>query len=369
MPSRISELWQQCRSRRRPRTRRGRPGVRRGPKPRLPISLTGTPINPSPSSSADFSWSVVSGVTYTCVLDGASTTGCATPESPYPGLADGSHTFVVKGKKPGGYRPGQATFRWVVDSVPPGAPTIAPVATPTKTRSASISFVNPDVSTVFHQCSLDGALATTCTNGWPVPGPLDAGPHTVTVQAFGLGGSPGGTASVTWFVDLTAPESVLLAGPASPTNVTTAHFTFSSVDATSYTCALDTAAPWRAPARSTCLASPKDPHALTVAASDGAGNAALPGTAPWVVDTTAPPTPSILTGPATATNQTGVDFLVDNPDSVVRPSSATSTTPVGAPAQRVPLHSLDPGRAPPHGPQHRPGGQPQRPGQRASVGP
>jgi hypothetical protein len=102
------------------------------PKPRLPISLTSTPSNPSASSNAAFSWSVVAGVTYTCVLDGVSTNGCTTPTT-YTGLADGSHTFVVKGKKPGSYRPGQATYRWVVDSVPPGPPTIAPVASPTKT--------------------------------------------------------------------------------------------------------------------------------------------------------------------------------------------------------------------------------------------
>ncbi len=283
------------------------------PKPRLPITVTAGPTNPSASASAAFTWNVVAGVSYTCVLDGVSTSGCTSPKT-YTGLADGSHTFVVKGKKPGSYRPGQATFRWVVDSVPPGAPTIAPVATPTKTTAASISFVNPDVSTVSHRCSLDGAPATTCTSPWSVAGPLAEGPHTVTVQALGLGGNLGGTASVTWVVDLTAPASVLLAGPASPTNVTTAHFTFSSAGATSFACSLD-----GAPA--VACVSPLDlpgiaegPHTLTVSASDGAGNAALPGTALWVVDTTAPPTPAILTGPATTTNQTGVDFLVDNPD-------------------------------------------------------
>jgi hypothetical protein len=283
------------------------------PKPRLPISLTAKPTDPSGSSTAGFSWTTVVGVTYTCVLDGVSTSGCTTPVT-YTGLADGSHTFVVKGKKPGSYRPGSATWRWVVDSVPPGAPTIAPVATPTKTTSASISFVNPDVTTVAHQCSLDGAPAVTCTSPWAVAGPLVEGSHTVTVQALGLAGSLGGTASVSWVVDLTAPASVLLAGPTSPTNDTTAHFTFSSAGATAFTCALDGAA-------ATACTSPLDvpgiaegPHTMSVGATDGAGNAALTGTAVWTVDTTAPATPSVLTGPASATNQTGVDFVVDNPD-------------------------------------------------------
>ena len=53
---------------------------------------------------------------------------------------------------------------------------------------------------------------------------------------------------------------------------------------------------------------------MVVSASDAAGNPAQPGTSVWTVDTTAPPAPSILTGPAAVTNQTGVDFVVANPD-------------------------------------------------------
>ena len=126
------------------------------PKPRLPITITGQPSNPSDSSAAGFTWSTVAGATYTCQLDNAAATSCTSPKS-YSGLADGTHRFIVQGKKNGTYRPGSATVQWTVDSVPPGAPTIAPVATPTATTSASISFTNSDATTVSHLCALDGA--------------------------------------------------------------------------------------------------------------------------------------------------------------------------------------------------------------------
>ena len=308
------------------------------PKPRLPISITGQPSNPSDSSAAGFTWSTVAGATYTCQLDNAAATSCTSPKS-YSGLADGTHKFVVQGKKNGSYRPGSASVTWTVDSVPPGAPTIAPVATPTATTSASISFTNSDVTAVSHRCALDGAVAVTCTSPWSVPGPLAEGSHTVTVQSRGLSGTLGGSSSVTWVVDLTAPASVLLTGPTSPTRSTSASFTFSSVGATSFGCALDGAA--AVPCTSPYVVNPvsEGSHAMVVSASDAAGNPAQPGTSVWTVDTTAPPAPSILTGPATVTNQTGVDFVVANPDgSAVLQCRVDSTSPGGWTTCPSPLH-------------------------------
>jgi hypothetical protein len=285
------------------------------PKPRLPITITSQPASVSASPSATFSWtSSVAGATFTCSLDGAVGTACTSPKS-YTGLADGSHTFVVKGKKNGSNRPGSATVRWTVDTVPPGAPAIAPVASPTKNTTAVISFTNADPSAVAHTCALDGNAAVACQSPWTVvPSPLAEGSHTVVVQSKDAFGTLGGTSSVTWVVDATAPAAVVLSGPTSPTNTALATFTFSSADATSYTCALDGGAAV-ACTSGYSLTVAEGQHTMVVTGFDAASNASLPGTATWALDTTAPPTPSILTGPATTTNQTGVDFLVDNPDS------------------------------------------------------
>ena len=67
------------------------------PKPRLPITLTAQPANPSPTNAAGFAWTTVGGATYTCVLDGAAAATC-TSSATYSGLADGTHTFVLKGR-------------------------------------------------------------------------------------------------------------------------------------------------------------------------------------------------------------------------------------------------------------------------------
>jgi hypothetical protein len=288
------------------------------PKPRLDISITQKPDNPSPSASATFAWIStnpgVTGATYTCSRDGATPTACSSPVT-YSGLADGTHSFVVKGKKNGATRPGSATVRWEVDTVPPGAPVIAPVPSPTKNTSAVISFTNGDQSAVAHTCALDANAPVACTSPWAVvPSPLAEGSHTVTVRSRDAFGTLGGSSSVTWVVDQTAPAGVVLTGPASPTSNTLATFGFTSAGATSFTCALD------GQAAATCadgyaVTVTEGQHSMVVTGYDAANNASLPGTATWTVDTTAPPVPSILTGPATVTNQTGVDFLVDNPDS------------------------------------------------------
>ncbi len=84
----------------------------RGPKPRLPISITGQPSNPSDVATAGFTWSTVV-ANYTCALDNGAATSCTSPKS-YSGLADGTHKFVVTGKKNGSFLPGSASVTWTV---------------------------------------------------------------------------------------------------------------------------------------------------------------------------------------------------------------------------------------------------------------
>jgi hypothetical protein len=281
-------------------------------KPRLPITLTAQPANPSPTNAAGFAWTTVAGATYTCVLDGAASTPCTSTAS-YSGLADGTHTFVLKGRLQGPtYRPGSKIVTWSVDTTPPGAPTVAQVGTPTSTTSALISFTNNDPTAVSHTCALDGATPVTCTSPWDT-GTVAEGSHTVVVRSQDSFGVLGGSAPVTWVVDLTAPVDVLLTGPATPWASST-DFTFTATGATTYGCKLDAAAsvPCTSPLHLIGLAD--GPHSLTVSASDGAGNTAQPAVALWNVDTTAPAAPTIVTGPANPTNQTTVDLVAGSLD-------------------------------------------------------
>jgi hypothetical protein len=307
------------------------------PKPRLPITLTAQPANPSPSNAAGFAWTTVVGATYTCSLDGAASTPCTSTAS-YVGLVDGTHTFVLKGRLQGSYRPGSKIVTWSVDTTPPGAPTVAPVGTPTRTTSALISFTNNDPTAVAHTCALDGASPVTCTSPWAT-GTVAEGSHTVVVRSRDAFGVLGASASVSWVVDLTAPIDVLLTGPASPWASSTADFMFSAPGATTFGCALDSAASvaCTSPYQLTGLA--EGPHSLTVSASDGAGNSAQPAIALWTIDTTAPAAPTVVTGPASPTNQTTVDLVAGNLDgSSTLQCRLDSTLPAAWAACPTPLH-------------------------------
>ena len=281
------------------------------PKPRLPITLTTKPANPSGTNNASFAWTTVASVSYTCALDGVSSS-CPGGTKTYTGLADGPHSFSVRGKKPGTYRSGSVVYSWVVDTTPPAAPTISPIASPTSSTSASVSFTDNDPSATKFTCALDGALPTLCTSPFAVSSLIE-GSHTVVVRSQDSNGVLGGSASVTWVVDLTAPANVQLSGPSAPYAAAT-DFTFSATGATVFTCSLDSA-PATACTSPLHLAGLTDgTHSLVVHASDGAGNAAQPASASWTVDTTAPQTPSIVTGPATPTNQTTADLVLGNLD-------------------------------------------------------
>ena len=283
------------------------------PKPRIQINLTADVTNVTTSTGATFTWtSNVPGAAYTCSIDGGAASSCTSPKS-YVSLAEGNHTFAVRAKRSGVYRPGSAVYSWLVDTSIPGAPSIEAVPSPTRSKDAVISFTNDDPTAFRHWCSLDDAAAVPCSSPFPVPGPLSDGPHTVTVQSQDASGVMGESSTVAWTVDNVSPFNVQLTGPTSPSSSAVASFTFSAEGADRYTCALDGAAavPCTSPHVVSGLAD--GDHALVVNAEDDAGNI-QPGLAVWTVDTTAPPAPTFLTGPAERTNQTAADFIVNSTD-------------------------------------------------------
>jgi hypothetical protein len=86
----------------------------------------------------------------------------------------------------------------------------------------------------------------------------------------------------------------------SPTNSTTASFTYTSSGAVSFLCKLDSAISFTpcpdAGIRYTGQAA--GPHTFQVAAADKNGHTSSPASYSWVVDTTAPPLPSITANPS-----------------------------------------------------------------------
>ncbi|HEU4911306.1 MAG TPA: hypothetical protein VFV76_05360, partial [Actinomycetes bacterium] len=285
------------------------------PTPTPTPVVTSQPANPTGERYATFTWTPAPSTAYTCSLDGMAPTTCSGGQQVYGPLTDGVHSFSLRAKLTGKSKPSTYRYSWRVAGTPPGAPTVAPVSSPTSSTTVSVSFSNTDPAAVSHECSLDGAAFAACSSPHVVSATVE-GAHTVDVRAVNAFGTTSTPASVSWVLDSTAPANVTLAGPSGYTSDTAPVVTFSADGATSYDCSVDGGTPVSCTSPYTVPGVGVDgAHSLTVRAFDAVGNAAQPATALWVLDTTPPAKPLIVTGPADRTNQTTATFEVWSDDS------------------------------------------------------
>jgi large repetitive protein len=299
------------------------------PAPATP-TLTATPPNPSASTSASFSFTGEAGSTFECRLDTAAYAACTSPRS-YSALTLASHTFRVRALK-GGKTSGERVYTWSVAA--PATPTIGTKpANPTNATSETFSFTT-NASNATFECKLDAGSFAACTSGITYPGPLSATSHTFQVRALGVAGSSTGTssaASYTWTVDTTPPPAPAIdTGPASPTNSTSAAYTFSDSEAgVSFLCRLD------ATAFAACT-SPKSysglgqgAHSFQVKARDAAGNESAPASRSWTIDLTPPPVPVITSAPPDPSSQAESTFEFTDAESPVSFQCSIENGPYG----------------------------------------
>lgn len=141
-------------------------------------------------------------LSFECRLDGAAWAPCTSPRS-YPTLAEGQHSFSVRGVNTANLAGATTTRSWVVDTTAPGAPTLGDrPAARTKTASASFSFTGEKGATF--TCSLDGGAFTPCTSPYALSALAD-GEHTVAVKQTDRAGNTGALDSHTWTVDTSVP--------------------------------------------------------------------------------------------------------------------------------------------------------------------
>jgi hypothetical protein len=279
-------------------------------------TITAAPSNPSNSQSASFSFTGAgSGMTYECALDSTTAySACTSPKS-YSGLAAGSHTFRVRVKDKTKYS-NPTSYTWTIDLTAPPAPSItAKPATTTSATSASFSFTDSEAGVVF-LCKLDSAAYAACTSPQNYPGPLALGSHTFSVEAKDAAGNISAATSFTW--SIVPPTPTITAKPANPTNQTSASFSFTdTMSGVSYVCALDTST-------FTSCSSPQNyagplaqgSHTFQVKAVSGS-NQSTPASYTWTIDTTPPPTPSIIYKPASLSNTTSPTFGFSDTESGV----------------------------------------------------
>ncbi len=157
-------------------------------------------------------------------------------------------------------------------------------ADPTYTTDASFSFSSYDANATF-ECSLDGAGWQACTSPASYTG-LSTGSHTFSVQAWNGSLSDPSPPSQTWTI---APSDVHIdGGPANPSAVTVASFSFSSHDsAATFKCKLDSSAfqTCASPAAYSGL-SPGSHTFAVEAVNDGGVPNPTPATRTWLI---APP--------------------------------------------------------------------------------
>jgi hypothetical protein len=147
------------------------------------------------------------------------------------------------------------------------------------------------------------------------PNPNAIGTDTFTFKANdGTLDSNVATVTITIAPTTPPPTPAITSGPASPTNQTSASFTFSDTQAgVSFVCQLDSSG------FSTCISPEAYPgplaqgsHSFTVKAQDTAGNQSATATLAWTINTTPPPTPAIISMPANPTNQTTASFTFND---------------------------------------------------------
>ncbi|MFY0526237.1 adventurous gliding motility protein AgmC [Archangium gephyra] len=267
---------------------------------------SGPPVRTN-ATSATFDFSSEAGATFECSLDGAAFTSCTDPVT-FTGLDEREHTLLVRARDAvGNVDPTPASYTWTVDLTPPDTTIVS--GPPVRTNATSATFDFSSEAGATFECSLDGAAFTPCTDPVTFTG-LDEREHTLLVRARDAVGNVDPTpVSYTWTVDVTAPDTTIVSGPPSLTNMTSATFDFSSEAGVSYVCRLDAAldfTPCTDPVTFTGLGDGE--HRLEVSAVDAAGNMdPTPAVYTWTVDVTAPDT-TIVSGPPSLTNATSATF-------------------------------------------------------------
>ena len=199
----------------------------------FPIDTTDpeTTIDLGPSGlvsedDATFTFSANETATFECQLDGGGFSDCSSPIT-YNDLTDGEHTFDVRAKDTAGNTdPTPDSQSWTIDATAPtttidevtdGNDTVVNADDFTKSNSISVPFSTDDGSgsgVTGSECKLDDGSYDACSSPFTASG-LSDGNHTVNIRSTDNAGNVESTATFTWNVDTTNPNT--------PTFVSSSH--------------------------------------------------------------------------------------------------------------------------------------------------
>lgn len=251
----------------------------------------------SNSTSAQFTFDGIDdGVAITrfdCKMDSGAFTNCSSPYS-HSALANGSHTFQVRGYDSAGNASAPATYSWFIDTRAPQVQITSQPAKETNQVNANFQFVASDNETAIQlvECRVDSGAYQTCNNSMTFNN-LAEGNHRFDVRATDLAGNVSPVASYTWFIDLTAPTLSFVRTPSNPTTTHLAVFQMQTSDnstsAILLECRLNNATAFSPCTRNESINIPNDGiHNFSVRATDAAGNTSPTISHSWLLDTTGP---------------------------------------------------------------------------------
>jgi hypothetical protein len=259
-----------------------------------PFAFTQTPHDPTNQTSATFAWTGTG--PFTCSLDDSSFKTCTSPDA-LSGLSEGGHNFKVRGPVGAGPAP-TITDDWTVDLTPPTTVVTQEPPPLSNSSTATFAFNSPDPAATF-QCSLNGSPVQPCASPVVYSGLADA-TRTLLIPAVDPAGNVDVQAQpITWTVDTTPPDTVLVK-PGNIVGNPDPAFTFTATEAGStFQCSFNNA-PFAACTSPDRVDVPRSrPQKFSVRAIDGAGNIdPTPAVYTWTSDLTPPKRPKVTIFPA-----------------------------------------------------------------------
>ncbi|MDQ3981816.1 MAG: hypothetical protein M3271_03940, partial [Actinomycetota bacterium] len=231
-------------------------------------TIVSGPSGTTTSSQATFTFTSEAGAEFACSLDGEAFSACKSPKT-YTGLAEGQHAFKVRATDALGNTEATPAERvWTIDIGRPETTLDSGPSGTTGSTEATFAFSSNEAGSTF-ECSLDGGAFASCSSPKSYTG-LAEGAHTFGVRATDLFGNVDTSpAERSWTIDLTAPETTLVAGPSGPTASTEATFEFSSADeGATFECSLDGGAFASCTSPTTLTALAEGSHTFRVRATD-----------------------------------------------------------------------------------------------------
>lgn len=179
------------------------------------ITLTQFPDQYTNQTTATFDWNSSEPATFECRLDNASFAPCPGKPADYSGLAEGAHSFEVRGTDDAGNTGSPTVHNWTVDVTPPEITNLN--GPPNFTNSTVANFdwqVSDNLSGIAavecHTVNVDPGFRPCATQTSDVVSGLSSGAQVWHVRATDQAGNQSATQGWTWYVDITGPGVTVL---------------------------------------------------------------------------------------------------------------------------------------------------------------